>query len=79
VHEVELKQNDDGLLSLTSDKNLTLQGRFAVHGPLMELVQPNDKAIDDFVWEHQADDSCKPIINENHLGGTYLGAKQERM
>ena len=78
VHEIELKQNDDGLLSLTSDKNLTLQGRFAVHGSLMELVQPNDKAIDDFVWEHQADDSWKLTTDENHVGGTYLGAKLER-
>ena len=79
VHEVELKQNDDGLLNLTSEKNLTLQGRFAVHGPLMELVQPNDKAIQDFVWQIRAADQLILTTDENQVGAKYLGAKLERM
>ena len=80
VYQAEIKQADDGLLLLTGvPKAGVLWGRFALIGERLELVEPNDQQIDEFIWQVRSLNKLSLVVSKANTGADYTGAKLERL
>jgi HEAT repeat protein len=79
VFAVEIKQTDDGCLSLDGPQKGVLYGKFAVRGDRLELVDPNDKEIDDYVWRVESLNKLSLVVSKTNNGADYTGARLERL
>ncbi len=80
AYEVEFKQADDGTLLLTGHPNLSVSsGRFARIGKRLELVEHRDTNFHDLIWHVKSDNRLTLIVDDDEVGGKYLGATLERV
>jgi beta-lactamase regulating signal transducer with metallopeptidase domain/HEAT repeat protein len=72
THELKLTQQDDGCLRLS--QNLNLSGTFAYQNKRLELIEPTQDNIFDFIWTLQDDGSFKLTHEQHNVSAKYVGA-----
>jgi hypothetical protein len=78
-YDVQLKQLDNGLLRMTCPGHaLNLLGDFVCIGTELQLVEPRQERIDDYIWAYR-DGQFVLTKDEQHHGGHYLGATLTRL
>lgn len=78
-YDVQIKQLESGLLRMTCDGHaLNLLGDFVCIGTELQLVDPRQDRIDDYIWVYR-DGRFVLTKDEQHHGGHYLGATLTRL